>query len=101
MATESKKKSRRSRRKSEEEEGATGATPEIRVVPTPLPDELRKEISDAISDLIFAAQQVVAMAVQVQCDKRDNCVLVEACRDLSKKVYAFLEVQRKISKARQ
>ncbi|RLJ03209.1 MAG: hypothetical protein DRP11_01450 [Candidatus Aenigmatarchaeota archaeon] len=64
--------------------------------PSPQEVQLRKELSDTITDIIFDAQDVGFELAMLECPNRDKCPLVQKTRELIKKVRKLVEIQRKM-----
>jgi len=61
---------------------------------------LRDELTEAITELIFDAQDVGFCLATLECDKRSECELVKKSKNLVLKVRRLFELQRRMARER-
>jgi len=69
-------------------------TPEI-------PDNVRTQLQNVTSEIIFAAQEVGFVLAELECKNRAECPLVKMTKELVRKIRALSKLQWELAKLRQ
>ena len=105
MSTTSKRRTRKSRKATSSETQTTSSESLIMKKPetiTPeIPDNVRTQLQNVTSEIIFAAQEVGFVLAELECEKRAECPLVEKTKELVRKIRALSKLQWELAKLRQ
>jgi len=55
-------------------------------------------MGEIMTDIIFAAQEIVMAFAETTCNDKENCPLAEAAQELAKHVRKFVRLQREMSR---